>query len=209
MIDFINGVLEEHGDNYVVVENRGIGYKVFVPTSLFSFLPEVGGEVRLYTYLAVKEDGLVLYGFLQKQERELFSLLLRVSGIGPRVALAILGATSADNFYLAVINEDINMLTGIPGIGRKSAQRLILELKEKISSTGIGAGEIAGGSTSLPPNVWFEVREALQLLGYSQEETVKVVKELKQDSSGGSSPEELLRSALQRLSAPGKEERFC
>ncbi len=133
MIAHITGILERKSQNRAVVDVGGIGYELHIPTSTYSALPEPGSPVQLHTHLHVREDALMLYGFSSVRELEFFRLLLGASRIGPGVALNILSGISFDEFKSAVYNEDINRLSSISGIGTKTAKRLVLELKDKIT----------------------------------------------------------------------------
>ncbi len=133
MIAHITGILERKSQNRAVVDVGGIGYEMHIPTSTYSTLPEPGSPVQLHTHLHVREDALMLYGFSSTRELEFFRLLLGASRIGPGVALNILSGISFDEFKSAVYNEDINRLRSVPGIGTKTAKRLVLELKDKIT----------------------------------------------------------------------------
>ena len=131
MIAFLQGRLAEANSNRVVVDVGGVGYEAVLSSQSFQLLPKVGENVRLLIHQHVREDTLALYGFLTKDERDLFKLLLGVSGIGPKVASNILSGITAGDFYRAVRDEDLAKLSGIPGIGKKTAERIVLELKEK------------------------------------------------------------------------------
>lgn len=132
MISYIKGTVEHKYPGKVVVEANGIGYEVLIPISTYHKLPAIGAHLKLYTYDYIREDGWQLYGFSHTEEREIFELLLSVSHIGPKVALSILSVMTPDEFRLAVAQGEIEALTKIPGVGRKTAQRLILELKDKV-----------------------------------------------------------------------------
>lgn len=132
MISHLKGILEYKDVDYIIVDVNGIGYKVFTPLSTIQSLKEVGSEVKLYTYLQVREDNLSLYGFSTIEELKMLELLLKVSGVGPKVAISIISNLSPSKFSLAVITDDVKTLSTVPGIGKKTAQRIILELKDKI-----------------------------------------------------------------------------
>lgn len=133
MIGYIKGTLVDKQMEHILVENQGIGYLIFVPVSIIDELPELGSEVKIHTYLYVKEDQLSLYGFRQKDQMEIFKLLLTVNGIGPKAALGILSAITPDNLRFAILAEDAATIAKAPGIGKKTASKLILELKDKFS----------------------------------------------------------------------------
>ena len=133
MYAYIKGILTDMSEDTVVVEAGGIGYNIHTTGQTFDYLPSVGEEVKLYTYLNVREDAMVLYGFLTKDDLRVFKLLLGVSGIGPKGALAILSVMTTDDLRFAVLGEDAKAIARAPGVGAKTAQRLILELKDKFS----------------------------------------------------------------------------
>ena len=132
MISFVKGRLVETGTDHIVVENQGIGYLIFVPASVLDQMPASGSEVKIYTYLYVREDALCLYGFLTRDDLHVFKLLITVNGIGPKGALGILSTISPDNLRFAVLAGDTKTISKAPGIGSKTAQKLIIELKDKL-----------------------------------------------------------------------------
>ena len=133
MYAYIKGELAETNPDHIVIETGGIGYQVFISGQTFEYLPAVGEEIKVYTYLYLREDAVILYGFLTKDDLELFKLLISVSGIGPKGGLAILSALSADDLRFAVLSGDSKAISKAPGVGAKTAQRVILELKDKMS----------------------------------------------------------------------------
>ena len=137
MISYVRGVLDHKEPNRVIVDVNGMGYEVFIPLSTYQELPAVGGQVKLHTHHHVREDALHLYGFLSSEEKETFELVLSISGVGAKVALSILSFMSVDEFRRAVAQGDMKTLTKIPGIGKKSAERMVLELKDKIGKIHI------------------------------------------------------------------------
>ena len=137
MISYVRGVLDYKEPNLVIVDINGIGYEVFVPLSTYQKLPAVGGQVKLHTYHHVREDTMQLYGFLSSEEKEVFELVLSISGVGTKVALSILSFISVNEFRRAIAQGDMKTLTKIPGIGKKSAERMVLELKDKIGDIQI------------------------------------------------------------------------
>ncbi len=201
MIDFIKGKLAESGPGWVVLENGGMGYHVEVPVSWSRLGYQQGQEALLYTRLVLKEDGLFLYGFATAEERNLFNMILGVGGFGPRIALAILGEFTVSQFYVAVIEENTKVLSGVPGVGRKSSQRLILELKEKLPSSFSPSSEEEAGFAAEPgTSVEGETVEALASLGFSRAEATAAVEHAKAQLNGESSPEDLLKASLKYLS---------
>jgi Holliday junction DNA helicase RuvA len=194
MIAFIRGVLIEKNPARIVVESQGIGYDIYIPLSSHEALGEPGGEVRILTHLHVREDGVQLFGFATEAERNLFRLLISVSGIGPRSAMAILSGISVSDFREAVRNNDIAALTRAPGVGRKTAERLVLELRDKL---GVPETETA----SFPEKTRKTADEAvlaLVTLGYKQPRAQEMVKQIL-EKENALSVEELLRKALSRI----------
>lgn len=137
MISYVRGALDHKEPNRVIVDVNGIGYEVFVPLSTYQELPAVGGQVKLHTHHHVRDDAMHLYGFLSSEEKEIFELVLTISGVGAKVALSILSFISVDDFRRAIAQGDMKALTKIPGIGKKSAERMVLELKDKIGKIHI------------------------------------------------------------------------
>ncbi len=173
MIGRIQGVLTEKTPPTVVVVAHGVGYEIDVPMSTFYHLPRTGEEVTLLTHLVVREDAHLLYGFLTAGERGAFRQLLKVSGVGPKVALAVLSGLSVEDLALAVAAQDAQRLTKVPGIGKKTADRLVLELRDKLAATHSAA---AGRPDAPPPRS--EVVNALLALGYNDREAQAAVKQL-------------------------------
>jgi Holliday junction DNA helicase RuvA len=187
MISFLEGDVAERSGGRVVISVGGVGYDVLVPASTLAKLPPVGRPVRVYTRMVVRDDAMSLFGFANADERELFDLLVTVSGIGPKVALSFLSVLSPDAFRRAVSSGDIGALTVVPGVGKKVAQRVVLDLKDKLGAEDL---VIVDGPLA-------DVREALLALGLSQQEA--------SDAMTGLAPnrhapvEDLLREALQHL----------
>lgn len=187
MIHFVKGVLDTVGENLIVVENQGIGFEIMVPMSVLSVLPPTGSEIKIYTYMHVREDCQQLYGFLTKDELAMFKLLITVSGIGPKGALGILSVMDADGLRFAILADDAKSISKAPGIGAKTASKLILELKDKIDFEDAVEGVLdkgqraaEGGSTGrLDGGVAAnEAIQALTALGYTSTEAVKAVKKV-------------------------------
>ncbi|MFQ6062901.1 MAG: Holliday junction branch migration protein RuvA [Methanosarcinales archaeon] len=132
MIAHVSGILEFKSKNFVIIDNSGIGYKIYIPQSVYTSLPSIGNEVKVLTYTHLKDDEISLYGFLSTEELELFELLITVTGVGKKMALNILSSMSCDAIKSAISSENIDKLSTISGIGKKTAKRLILELKDKI-----------------------------------------------------------------------------
>jgi len=171
MIAGLHGKLEFLGSDWAIINVGGIGFKVYMPTSALSRLGAIGEEVKLHTHLHIREDNATLYGFTTAEELQLFQTFLSVSGIGPKLALAMLSAMDVDKLAMAIATSSIDLLTAIPGIGKKTANRLILELKDKI-----GAAWIAPTTQIAQENT--DVLAALTSLGYSIAEATRAVSSL-------------------------------
>ena len=174
MISYIRGTLVylEPEESLVVVETGGVGYGILISGKDLDLLPSHGEEIRLYTYLQVKEDGLQLYGFLTREDQKLFRMLIGVSGIGPKGALGILSALSADDLRFAVLADDARAIAKAPGIGHKTAQKLILELKDKLKledafEAKLAKADLQTGAAAGLTEAKNEAVEALTALGYS------------------------------------------
>lgn len=199
MIAYIKGTLVHFCSEYIILDNQGIGYKIFISPRYQKDLPPGGEEVKVYTYQYLREDKYIFYGFKSPNDVALFELLLTVSGIGPKGAFTIAGSMPAAEFYLSVINEDIQNLLKVPGIGKKSARRIILELKEKIEEIKKDLGESALVEGEGIPDIYREVTEALFALGYGQKESREAVSYLKREAPEEKSLEESLRMALKYM----------
>ncbi len=201
MISYVKGSLEERFEDSVVVEAGGIGYRIYVPTSVLEHLPKTGETVKIYTYFSVREDAMSLYGFLSRQDLEMFRQLIGVNGVGPKSALGILSALSPDVLRLAVISGDAKAISKAPGVGSKTAQRIILDLKDKVKSEDIldGFAEPASGhgEVSSVGEIGKEAIEALTALGYSASEASGVVKKVTITES--MTAEDVLKAALKHL----------
>jgi len=173
MIGRLKGVLASKMPPWLVVDVGGVGYELEAPMSTVFDLPEVGREVALFTHYAVKEDTVALYGFLREAERTLFRTLQKVTGIGAKTSLAVLSGSSPDEFARLVQTGDIAALTRIPGIGKKTAERILLELKDKL---GADVTHTVGVNRAPPPSS--DILNALLALGYSDKEAVHAVKQL-------------------------------
>ncbi|HEY83410.1 MAG TPA: Holliday junction branch migration protein RuvA [Dehalococcoidia bacterium] len=188
MISSLQGKVEALGTDWAVVNVGGIGFQVYMPTSTLSSLGAIGSEVRLYTHLHLREDNVALYGFASPEELSLFQTLTSVSGLGPKMALAMLSAMSLEQLVTAIATGNADILTTIPGIGKKVAHRIVLELKDKI-----GAGWIITPATQLAQENT-EVLAALTSLGYSTAEAAKAIATL--PPSSDLSLEEKIKLAL-------------
>lgn len=190
MIVRLQGILVSRQPPALVIDVGGVGYEVEAPLNVFDRLPADGEPLTILTHLAIKDDAHTLYGFLAESDRKLFRELLKVSGIGPRLALAILSGVSGDDFALMVEAGDSQALTRLPGIGKKTAERLILEMRGKVSDLG-GESGVSGGALSADA----EAREALTALGYSSSEALKMVKAV---ADKDLTAEALIRAALKK-----------
>ena len=201
MITFLDGKLISALPTQAVIDVAGVGYEVSLPLSSYDKLPAVGQPIRILTHLAVREDAHVLYGFMTAAERDLFRLLVNnVSGIGPKLGLAVLSGMSVNNFKAAVVNSDVAVISKISGIGKKTAERIVLELKDKV---GVAAAWEAASAIHAPTPEQEQVNEAvlaLIALGYKQVEAHKAVREL-QEKGEAKSAEELVKLALKKMAA--------
>lgn len=191
MIGRIRGTLETVGAGTVMVDVRGVGYEVAVTTRSFSELPGVGSEIVLHTHLHVREDQMALFGFTTSDDRNLFRLLMGVSGVGPRVGLAILATLTADDLRRVVATDDVAALIAVPGIGKRSAQKLLLELRPKL--------DVADGEMQAAGPIG-EIRTALEGLGYQSDEISGALRDLPADLP----VEEMLKRSLQALGRRGE-----
>ena len=199
MISYIKGILEDMSPGMVVVDNHGIGYQMMVPMRGESF-PKIGQEIKIYTHMHVREDDVSLLGFLSKEEKEAFELLIGVNGIGPKVGLSVLSTLSVYELKMAVISEDVKTISKTPGLGPKGAKKLILELKDKLSfeeleEDGVGA-EIFDTSADSSDSVMITI-EGLVSLGYSKSEAAIAVNKV--EDAKDLTPEELLKKALKNI----------
>lgn len=201
MLAYIKGILEIKTKGYIVLEAGGLGYKIFMPESTIAKTGNIGDKVQIYTYMRVREDDVSLYGFLTNEELRMFELLLSVSGIGAKGALGILSNITPSQFALAVISNDVAILKKVPGIGPKTAQRAILELKDKLKSEqeiSISEGEEASNIEKAikDDEKTNEAISALQVLGYSKHEIIEALKNVELTSL---SVEDIIRKGLANL----------
>lgn len=183
MIAFIKGTIQYIEEDTIVLENNGMGYEIRVPFSVIEQLPAYQCEIKLYTYLYVREDAMNLYGFLNREDLKLFQLLIKVNGIGPKGALGILSTISPDDLRFAILSEDVKTISKAPGIGGKTASKLILELKDKLKLEDAFESKLADtekkesshGTNLVGQNGKQEAIQALTALGYSNTEAMKAV----------------------------------
>lgn len=192
MIGLIHGRIVSKSPPQLLVDVGGVGYEIEAPMSTFFVLPGVGEETRLLTHLVVRDDAHLLYGFATEEERRLFRNLLKVSGVGPKIALALLSGISVEGFAHCVRNEDVAALTRVPGIGRKTAERLLVEMRDRLDGT---VGNVAGlAAVPAGPSAESEAFGALVALGYKPAEASRLLKAVE---GGTQTTEELIRRALQ------------
>ncbi len=197
MISYIKGTLAQRGESYIILETGGIGYQIFVSPGFLSKMPETGKEMKIFTYMSVKEDGISLFGFSSKEEQEMFLKLLTVGGVGPKGALGFLSQLSPQEIVMAILSGDEKTLSKAPGVGRKTAQRVILELRDKCTTQDAMAipmemeeetGSVGGAK--------FEAIEAMTALGYSRSEAAKAVGQV---AAEGMTTEDILKAALKKM----------
>ncbi|MBO7364738.1 MAG: Holliday junction branch migration protein RuvA [Lachnospiraceae bacterium] len=200
MITKIRGTLEHISESSVEIDTGSFSVEVFVPSSVMGRMPAPGGDTELYTYLNVREDEMSLYGFLTRDELAMFRRMINVSGIGPKGALGILSAMTPDEVAFAVLSGDVKALSKAPGIGRKTAERLIIELKDRVSADhpdfAADSGYGAQGADA-EPSARSEAVMALTVLGYSNSDALRAVRGL---DTNHMTTEEILKEALRRLS---------
>lgn len=200
MYAYIKGTVEDIENDRIIIESNNIGYNVFVPASVMADIVSKGREIKLYTYLNVKEDAMNLFGFLSKEDLSLFKMLITVNGIGPKGAIGVLGVMNADDLRFAIISGDVKSITKAPGIGAKTAQKMILELKDKLSLSEVFEHKnmLDGSDKSNNANdTTGEAVMALTVLGYSQTEALKAIRmcEITKDST----VEDIIKEALKKL----------
>lgn len=196
MISYIKGKLEIKNIDNVVIDIGGIGYKIYMSTNSMDRLGETGKEVKVYTYMRVREDDMSLYGFCSNEELKMFEQLLGVSGVGAKSALSILANISPSSFALAIITEDINTLKSLPGIGAKSAQRMVLELKDKMKTQEAVEMEAMPVQTTVKNDKARDSIEALQVLGYAKRDIELAISKINTEEL---SVEEIIKQGLKYL----------
>lgn len=199
MIGQLSGILIEKQPPELVVDVNGVGYEIFAPMTTFYRLPEVGSAVKIYTHFVVREDAQLLYGFFDKAERSLFRLLIKVNGVGPKLAITILSGIESEVFIRSVQNDDAAALVKLPGVGKKTAERLIVEMRDKLDSLSevIGSDPLSGVmSISTETTAVKEAASALESLGFKAADATKMIQQL--DAVDLSSAE-LIRLALKSV----------
>lgn len=204
MIGRIRGILAEKAPPFVLIDVNGVGYEIQMPMTSLYQLSDTGTEVTVYTHFVVREDAQLLFGFATKQERSLFREVIKANGVGPKLALTILSGMSAHQFVQAVADGDITALVKLPGVGKKTAERLLVEMKDRLASWELSQDTGVALPTSVeenhivaqPESAKAEAISALIALGYNQSQATKMVKAVFQD---GASSEELIRDALRSI----------
>lgn len=189
MIGFLRGTILRKQPPHLLIDVHGVGYEVEAPMSTFYDLPEAGAEVMLFTHLVVREDAQVLFGFGSEAERHFFRSLIRVNGVGPKLALTILSGISLDGFVRSVRENDTAALTRLPGIGKKTAERLVVEMRDRLEDAGV-----PGAATGVTAHPRDEALSALVSLGYKPQEAAQMLRNIKDENL---SSEEFIRRALQ------------
>lgn len=197
MISFLKGTLRETGQDTIVVEVNGVGYELIVHLRSFHQFPALGQTVAVFTHLQVLENELKLYGFLDQEEREMFKKVLTVSGMGAKGALNILGVMEPAEFYRAIVQQDEKSLIRVPGVGKKTAQRLIFELKDKLGQITLAANDMPGTQVG-------ELLDALEALGYKQHEVVHLVTRLEKSRELTDSLESNIKKVLQTIAVQSR-----
>lgn len=197
MISFIKGELNYIGNNFIILETGNIGYEIMVPQSVIVDLPKVGEEAKIHTYMYVREDAINLYGFITRDDLEIFKLLITVSGIGPKGAIGILSGLSTDELKYAILADDVKTITKAPGIGHKTAQKLIIELRDKLTIEEVFSQDKERTTTTSGNDNVGEAAQALVALGYTSTEATRAVRavQIEEDAS----VEDLIKAALKKL----------
>lgn len=200
MISLLTGTLVHKSPTELVVDVNGVGYSVHIPLSTYEQMEHVGGAVKLFTHMHVREDAIQLFGFATEHEREFFRLLISVNGIGPKMAQGVLSGLSTAELREAILRGNITLLTSIPGVGRKTAERIVIELRDKLGREATAAPELP--STAKQMKIRAEAAVALMALGYSRASAEKALLAVIRESAGKEhSTEELIRLALRHTNA--------
>ena len=203
MISFVSGTLAAIGENYAIVDVGGVGFKVMTSYNTIRCLPSCGEKVMLYTYFNVREDAMELFGFYTESEREVYEMLTSVTGVGPRVALAVLSEMTPEQFALAVATKDTKALTCVSGVGNKLAQRIVLELTDRIGASELAVVCDNNENVNSHAVLRFgdgadEAVAALVVLGYAQSDAIRVVRSMRTE---GMTMEDMIREGLKRLNS--------
>ena len=200
MISYIRGELASIEEEKVIVDVNGVGYGIYMPGQSINMLPQIGEEVKIHTYMNVREDLMQLFGFLTKDDLDVFKLVITVNGIGPKGGLSILSHMSADNLRFAVMSQDVKAISASPGIGKKTAEKLILELRDKLSIEDVLERQTSDESVIVSSGTNQNQAEAIQALvalGYGNSEAMKAVKKVKINEE--ITVEEILKQALKHI----------
>jgi len=198
MIGFLSGKILEKDANTVIVDVGGVGYEVTIPLSTFYELGEIGSDVQLRIYTLVREDALQLFGFKTSRERDIYLKLISVQGIGAKSGIAMLSGMNADEIVAAIRTNNLVRLTSIPGVGKKTAERMVIELRDKIGELSVGAAASASASDHASDTVFDDALSALVNLGYQRNAAEKALQDASKDGAE-MSVQKLLRAALQKL----------
>jgi len=199
MIGFLRGRLSAKHPPQLLIDVGGVGYELEAPMSTFYTLPATGSEVSLFTHLVVREDAHTLYGFGSERERRLFRELLKVSGVGPKLALTLLSGMSVESFLMCIEMQDADALVRTPGVGRKTAERLLIEMRDRVKGFGeLAAGALRPGAPEAPAGPQAEAYSALVALGYKPAEVLRLLKSVEPSVQ---TTEEVIRHALQAAAA--------
>lgn len=199
MIAFLKGKVASAGNDYVVIDIGGVGYKVYVPTPVIGAVADKKEDIIIYTYMNVREDAIQLFGFLSEDDLDIFERLIQVSGIGPRVALSVLSFMPGYSFVQAVAQEQVETLTRIPGVGKKTAQRVIIELKDKLAKIECKGSLETGNPAPLRTNASEDALQALTSLGYNPVEAKRAVGKIVSNEGQNLTTEEIIKLALKEL----------
>ena len=200
MIGQIRGKLVEKNPPEILIEVGGITYELQVPMSTLYQLPAPGKDLLLHTHFVVREDAQLLYGFFDKKEKAMFRALIRVNGVGPKLALGILSAMDADDFVRTIRNNDVTAMVNMPGIGKKTAERLIIEMRDRLSEWDAGAGETEGLTTSpVKTSITKDAETAMISLGYKPPQAARAIAQVLRDNPHINDSEELIRLSLKSM----------
>ncbi len=199
MISYIRGELAAVETEKVIVDVGGVGYGIYMPGQAMGLLPQPGNEVKIHTYLNVREDAMQLFGFLTRDDLEVFKLVIGVSGIGPKGGLSILSQLTPDDLRFAVLSGDVKAISAAPGIGKKTAEKLIIELKDKLNIEDVLTHAADSSAAAVPVNnggIQSEAVQALVALGYGSTESLRAVKQVELDNA---TVEDVLKEALKKM----------
>jgi len=197
MIGFLQGILVHKAPPLLLLDVRGVGYELEAPMTTFYNLPPIGSSIKLHTHLVIREDAHILFGFSTEQDRALFRMLIKVNGVGPKLALTILSGLSAEEFHRCIGDNDTQALVRLPGVGKKTAERLLIEMRDRLPNwaEGLASGDgLSAARQSAPDSPKQEAISALCALGYKPQDAAKMVQHIGTD---GKSCEDIIRLALQ------------